>query len=243
MPDVVILCYHAVSPTWEAALSVTPERFEHQIAHLLREGWQAVTFAEAALAPSARRTLAITFDDAFASVKRYAAPILERHGVPATVFAPTAYMDGGQRLTWPGVEHWQHTASADESVAMDWNDLAHLIHLGWEIGSHTRTHPRLTSLDDATLTHELEVSREELADHLGRDCQTIAYPYGDVDARVVEGTRSAGYLAGAALSSRLTRGGPHVQPRLGIYHGDSWSRFRRKTARPMRELRASRLWP
>ncbi len=243
MPEVIVLCYHAVSPTWEAGLSVTPDELERQVAHLLRRGWRPVTFAEAALAPSARRTLSITFDDAFASVKRYAAPILARRGVPATVFAPTAYMDGGRRLTWPGVEHWQQTGSADELQAMDWNDLKQLAELGWEIGSHTRTHPHLTSLDDARLTFELEASRGELSDRLGRSCQTIAYPYGSVDAHVVEVTKRAGYLAGAALSSRLEPLGPHRQPRVGIYHRDSWSRFRLKIAWPMRELRASRLWP
>ncbi|MDQ2759226.1 MAG: polysaccharide deacetylase family protein [Actinomycetota bacterium] len=243
MPDVLVLCYHAVSPGWTADLSVTPDQFERQIAYLLRRRWRPVTFAEAALEPPARRTLAITFDDAFASVKEHAAPILARGGIPATVFAPTGYMDGGKRLTWPGVDHWQQTSSADELAAMDWDDLTHLAELGWEIGSHTCTHPHLRSLDDATLTLELRASREQLADHLGRECQTIAYPYGDADTRVLEAASSAGYLAGAGLSSRLERRKPHLQPRVGIYHNDSGSRFQLKTARPMRELRATQLWP
>lgn len=243
MPDVVVLCYHAVSPTWEAALSVTPDELERQVAHLLRRHWRAVTFAEAALAPPARRTLAITFDDAFASVKEYAAPILARHGVPATVFAPTAYMDGGSPLAWPGVAHWQQTASSGELAAMDWDDLKQLAELGWEIGSHTRTHPRLTQLDDASLTLELEASRADLSERLGRSCRTIAYPYGDVDARVATRTQGAGYLAGAALRRRLQRLGPHLVPRIGIYNHDSGVRFQLKASRPIRELRASRLWP
>lgn len=243
MPDVVILCYHAVSPTWEASLSVPPDQFERQVTHLLRRGWRPVTFTEAVLSPPARRTLAITFDDAFASVKEYAVPVLGRHGLPATVFAPTAYMDGGRRLAWPGVEHWQRTVSSGELAAMDWDDLNQLAELGWEIGSHTRTHPRLTLLDDTSLTLELEGSRAELTDRLPTGCHTIAYPYGDVDERVATRARAAGYLAGAALSRRPVRLGPHQQPRVGIYHGDSWWRFRLKASRPMRELRASRLWP
>jgi peptidoglycan/xylan/chitin deacetylase (PgdA/CDA1 family) len=243
MPDVVVLCYHALSPSWDAELSVTPGEFERQIDHLLRRGWRAVTFAEAVLAPPVRRTLSITFDDAFASVKRYAVPILARHGVPATVFAPTAYMDGEARFAWPGVEHWQRTPSAGELDALDWDDLGELAELGWEIGSHTRTHPHLTQLDEPTLQRELEASREEVEGHLGRACDTIAYPYGDVDARIVEAARRAGYRAGAALSGALTRLGPHRYPRVGIYHGDSWPRFQLKAARPMRMLRATRLWP
>jgi peptidoglycan/xylan/chitin deacetylase (PgdA/CDA1 family) len=243
MPDVIVLCYHAVSPTWDAELSVTPDDFERQVGHLLRRGWRAVTFAEAVLAPPAPRTLSITFDDAFASVKRYAVPILARYGAPATVFAPTAFMDRGGPLLWPGIEQWQRTSSAGELDAMDWADLGALAELGWEIGSHTRTHPHLTQLDDAALHQELEASREELNDRLHRSCDTIAYPYGDVDARVVGAARSAGYGAGAALSSALTPLGPQRHPRVGIYHDDSWRRFQLKAARPMRRLRATRLWP
>lgn len=243
MPDVLVLCYHALSPTWEADLSVTPEFFERQVDCLLRRGWRPVTFAEAALGAQGRRTVAITFDDAFRSVKEYGLPILERRGVPATVFAPTAFLDGARRLAWPGVEHWQQTASADELMAMDWNDLTQLAELGWEIGSHTRTHPRLTQLDDDGLTLELEASRTELSDRLGTTCRTIAYPYGDVNAHVVEMTKRAGYVAGAALSRRLDSLGPHRQPRVGIYHRDSGARFRLKIARPTRAVRASGLLP
>src|ERR1035441_2038390 len=108
MPDVLVLCYHAVSPTWNSDLAVMPEEFERQIKYLTHQGWQFLTFTEAALFPPVRRTLAITFDDAFASVKEYAAPILARHGVPATLFAPTDYMTGGRQLSWPGIEHWRH---------------------------------------------------------------------------------------------------------------------------------------
>lgn len=243
MADVLVLCYHAISPTWEAELSVTPEQFEHQVEYLLRRRWRAVTFAEAALAPPARRTLSITFDDAFASVKEYAAPILVRLGAPATVFAPTAYLDGETRIAWPGVEHWQQSASADEMGAMDWDDLKQLTEIGWEIGSHTRTHPRLTMLDDASLTLELEASRRKLSDRLGRTCQSIAYPYGDVDQRVVAQAQGAGYLAGAALSRSMQRLSPLLVPRVGIYHDDGWSRFQLKVSWPVRALRASKLWP
>jgi peptidoglycan/xylan/chitin deacetylase (PgdA/CDA1 family) len=239
--DVLVLCYHAVSPSWEASLSVTPDDLERQVAFLLSHGWRATTFSEAALNPSAPRTLAITFDDAFASVHAYAVPILARFGVPATVFAPTAHLRTGT-LAWPGIEHWRDTPRAGELKAMSWDDLGGLAELGWEIGSHTRTHPHLTQLDAESLALELEGSREDFVERLGRPSETIAYPYGDVDARVAQSAARVGYLAGAALSRRLERLGPHRHPRVGVYHEDSWWRFRLKAARPMRELRASRAW-
>jgi peptidoglycan/xylan/chitin deacetylase (PgdA/CDA1 family) len=240
--DQLVLCYHAVSPTWDAELSVTPEALERQIAFFTRRGWHATTFTAGVLNPDPGRTLAITFDDAFASVKHYALPILSELGVPATVFAPTAFLDGEPELRWAGVDHWGSSPHAAELAPMRWADLRELAEAGWEIGSHTRTHPHLTLLDDESLERELSESRDQCARRLGRACDSIAYPYGDVDDRVAAASRRAGYRAGAALSSSLERLGPLRHPRVGIYRADDWRRFRLKASRPMRGLRASRLW-
>jgi peptidoglycan/xylan/chitin deacetylase (PgdA/CDA1 family) len=242
MRDVLVLCYHAVSPSWEAVLSVTPTALDRHLAYLVNHGWRGTTFTEAVTGRSSGRVLAVTFDDAFRSVKDYAEPTLARHGLPATVFAPTEFMDGGAHLEWPGVAHWKSTSNAAELAAMDWNDLRRLADAGWEIGSHTCTHPRLTQLDDTSLTRELTNSLARCAEQLGRPCQSIAYPYGDVNGRVTAAAAAAGYITGARLSSDLCDAGPHLFPRVGIYHEDHWRRFRLKVARPMRQLRATSLW-
>ncbi len=82
-----MLCYHAVSPHLDGELSVTPDALERQLSLLISRGWLGATFTEAVLEP-AHRTLAVTFDDAFASVRSLAEPILSTLGIPATVFAP-----------------------------------------------------------------------------------------------------------------------------------------------------------
>ena len=81
MHDRLVLCYHAVSPTWPADLSVTPANFERQLQILLGRGYRPVTFTEAVQSPTASRVVAITFDDGFASVHANAWPILRRLGV------------------------------------------------------------------------------------------------------------------------------------------------------------------
>lgn len=241
MTDVLVLCYHAVSPSWTAALSVTPDALERHLSLLVRRGWRSTTFSEAVLDPPAGRALAVTFDDAFASVGKLAEPILSSLGLRATVFAPTAFMTRRQPLQWD--DAWQRTPATDELTCMDWDDLGELADRGWEVGSHTRTHPLLTTLGDDALRHELEASLQECHEHLGRPCRSIAYPYGDVDARVVEHARQAGYVAGAALSSDQRCLGALEWPRVGIYHADLDRRFRLKMNPVMRRLRASRLWP
>lgn len=240
--DVLILCYHAVSPSWGASLSITPPAFERQIGHLLSHGWQTTTVTEAVTGTARGKILAVTFDDGFASVERYALPILSRLGAPATMFAPSAFMSGGATLSWPGIDHWQQTEHAVELAATDWAGLARLSARGWEIGSHTRTHPRLTRLDDASVARELTESRTEFGDHLKVPCSSTAYPYGDVDARVIAAARAAGYVCAVRLSSNLKQRGDLCAPRVGIYNGDDWQRFLTKIARSVRILRASRLW-
>jgi peptidoglycan/xylan/chitin deacetylase (PgdA/CDA1 family) len=240
--EVLVLCYHAVSDSWHASESVTPHALERQLSYLRRRGWRAATFAEAVLDPPAPRTVAITFDDAFTSVKRYALPILSELGLTATVFAPTEYVTSEKRCTWSGLESWAGTPHAGELAPMSWQDLGELADASWEIGSHTCTHPHLTRLDDASLRRELVHSREESVRHLGRPFQTIAYPYGDVDDRVADFARRAGYRAGAALSSHLRDLGPYRWPRTGIYQLDAFWRFLLKTAPTVRRVRATRVW-
>src|SRR5688572_25810737 len=106
--DVLVLCYHAVSETWPAALSVTPEAFGRQVGRLLARGYQGCTFTEAVSDPPARKALAVTFDDAFLSVKDHALPILRDLGVPGTVFVPTRFPEerSGEAMSWPGIDRW-----------------------------------------------------------------------------------------------------------------------------------------
>ncbi|MGO9821108.1 MAG: polysaccharide deacetylase family protein [Solirubrobacteraceae bacterium] len=242
MAEVMVLCYHGVSETWDAREAVTPDELERQLAYLVRQGWRAATFGHALQDPPAARTVAITFDDALISVKRLAFPILTRLGLTATVFAPTEYVSSGERCTWDGLHRWAGTAQADELSPMSWGDLGELAESSWEIGSHTCTHPHLTELDDAALLRELEESREAAVERLGRPLETIAYPYGEVDDRVAEFAGRAGYTAGAALSSHLRELGRYRFPRTGIYRRDVTWRFLIKTAPATQRLRASRLW-
>lgn len=235
--DRIVLCYHAVSPTWQCSLAVTPERLERQLASLVRRGWVGTTFSQMALEAPGPRTLAVTFDDAFASVIELAFPILRELGLPATVFAPTEFMASRQRLSWPGIDHWADTPDGRELTSMDWDDLGTLAESGWEVGSHTRTHPHLSQLDDERLADELAGSRADCGDRLGRECTSIAYPYGDVNQRVAGRARELGYRAGGALGRSLRRSDPHREPRIGIYNIDTAWRFRLKMAAPSRRMR------
>ncbi|HET7313108.1 polysaccharide deacetylase family protein [Salinisphaera sp.] len=61
------------------------------------------------------------------------------------------------------------------------------------IGAHTASHPDLRYCTDTELVDELVDARRELESWLGRAVDTLAYPFGDTDARVRRAAARAGY--------------------------------------------------
>ncbi|HKH40976.1 MAG TPA: polysaccharide deacetylase family protein [Solirubrobacterales bacterium] len=228
----LVVCYHAVSREWRAELAVSPEQLEDELRYLLGRGFDPVTFTKAVAGSEPGRVMAVTFDDAYRSVYEAARPILERLGVPGTVFVPTSFPSSRAPMSWPGIDGFVHGPSAAELVPASWDELRTLSRSGWEIGSHTRSHPHLPRLGDAELTRELEESRRECESHVGAPCTAIAYPYGDTDERVARTAAAAGYAAGAALYEPLMRkstlSDPMRWPRLVFNRRDGRLRARVK---------------
>jgi peptidoglycan/xylan/chitin deacetylase (PgdA/CDA1 family) len=242
MGDVLVLCYHAVSERWPAVFALSAERIERQVTALLGKGYVGATFRDAVLNPPAARTLAVTFDDAFRSVHAKAGPVLRSLGVPGTVFVPTALVGGEGPMAWSGTDRWLNTPYEDELQPMSWDELGELSELGWELGSHTRTHPRLPTLDRESLRDELEGSRSDLEQRIGIPCGSIAYPYGNHDPVVVAATRDAGYSAGGALAGEVQRADPLLVPRVGLYQRDGSARFRTKVSPATRRFQMTPAW-
>jgi peptidoglycan/xylan/chitin deacetylase (PgdA/CDA1 family) len=240
--ELLVLCYHAVSDDWPSRLAVTTDQLRAQLTELVEAGYHGQTFAEAIAHASEDKRLVVTFDDGYESMLTHALPVLEELGLPATVFVPTDFPGQREYLSWPGIEEWLDSPHREELRPLDWDQLAELVRHGWEIGSHTCSHPHLTELDDEQLASELRESRREITARLG-SCQTIAYPYGDVDERVVLAARDAGYAGGAALPDQFYPPRRLAWPRVGIYRGDTLRRYRAKVSPGMRRLRGTAAWP
>lgn len=228
---IVVLGYHALSESWPEETSVSPDRFQAQVESFLRRGYRGATFTEALTAPPARKVLAVTFDDGATSVRRFALPLLEALGVPATMFVPTAYPDAGRPMDWKGLDRWVGGPYEPELECMSWAQLRDLAERGWEIGSHTRTHPLLSSLDDERLELELAGSKRDCEQQLGQLCVSLAYPYGEADARLARAARAAGYMTAATLPVAPATPLPLLWPRVGVYRGDSARRLRLRASR------------
>ncbi len=244
MSDALVLCYHGVSEDWPADFSISPARLAGQVRWFLSRGYRPATFTSAVRQTAGGPVLAVTFDDAYRSVAELAAPVLTELGVPATVFAPTGFVEDPEPRGWEGTSEWAGTRWRDELAVMGWGELGRLAEAGWEIGSHTRTHPWLTRIGADALRDELEGSRVAIQDNLGRACVSLAYPYGSLDARVAEAARAAGYLAaGGLLPGRVSTRDPLRFPRISVGRGWSDETVRRRARPWQRRLQASRAWP
>ena len=160
-------------------------------------------------------------------------------GLPGTVFVVTDFADSDQPLSWDGIDHWVGGEHDPELRGMSWPELQRLEQAGWEIASHTLTHPHLTTLGDDALARELHQSRAACERALGHPVTSIAYPYGSVDERVKRATAAAGYKAGGSLPPLMGPRDALDWPRIGIHRQDSFSRFKIKASPSVRHMRTA----
>jgi peptidoglycan/xylan/chitin deacetylase (PgdA/CDA1 family) len=194
-PDgsVLVLAYHAIDAEWRSPMSVSEHIFRHQIEYLAERGYRGVTCADIEarrLRRASDRLVAVTFDDAFKSVRR-AVRVLHDVGWAATVFVPTWFPDNDADIEWYGCDN-DAGVPPNARCGMRWNDLRALAAAGWEVGSHGVHHRASTALSDQDLADEFGRSRRRVADEIGR-CTSLAYPYGVADDRVARAAQRAGY--------------------------------------------------
>lgn len=212
-----ILCYHKVDTRFELGFTqLEPRVFRRQMETLVRLGYRSLGSAELLAPPPAgegERRVAITFDDGYASLSRFALPILADLGLQALVFVITDYV--GRENTWDVQYGWRRFAH------LDWDELGRWSERGIEVHSHGATHARLTWLRDVEAADELARSRAAIQARLGRSPAGISYPFGSVDDRVRTLAAQAGYALGFAGPSE--RGSDPLRlRRLPVYGWDTF---------------------
>lgn len=208
---VPILMYHVISKApvgvANAELWVDEDVFAEQMRALHAAGYEAITLQQAwdgweRGGPLPRKPIVLSFDDGYLSHYTHAKPVL-------------------RELGWPGVLYL--TIKAIGPGGLTEHQLRSLIKAGWELDSHTLSHPDLTALDDATLAHELSHSRRELQRRFGVPANFFAYPAGRYDARVQAATAAAGYTAATTVEEGIAsrRDDPFALHRVRVNASDT----------------------
>jgi peptidoglycan/xylan/chitin deacetylase (PgdA/CDA1 family) len=208
---VPVLMYHVIGTPPPSApypeLFVSRPLFAAQIAALARAGYHAVTLdrvwrAWHGRAPLPPRPVVLTFDDGYRGDFGAAMPILRRHSWPGVLNLLVANL---HRHGW-GLKAWQ---------------VRRMIRNGWEVDSHTLTHPDLATLSPAQLWHEVHGSRAALRRLFHVPVRFFCYPAGAFDAAVIAAVRRAGYLgATTEIPGRAQRSRPYTLARIRVAGGE-----------------------
>jgi peptidoglycan/xylan/chitin deacetylase (PgdA/CDA1 family) len=159
----------------------------------VRRSVRSVLFARTVAMANRRAIVSFTFDDFPRSAVANGARLLEEHGTRGTFYVTGSYC--GSVIA----DVAQYSAE----------DLASLAVAGHEIGCHTFTHPRVSTLSARALNAEIERNAAFVARHLpGLALRTFAYPFGD-----------ASFAATMRLQSRFA-GCRSIEPGLNVGSAD-----------------------
>jgi peptidoglycan/xylan/chitin deacetylase (PgdA/CDA1 family) len=88
-------------------------------------------------------------------------------------------------------------------IMMTWEEVRQLRQAGFYVGSHTHTHPILANIEtEEEIDFELRHSAERIAKETGEISQSISYPIGSYDQRVMKIARDCGYNFGLAVEQK-----------------------------------------
>jgi peptidoglycan/xylan/chitin deacetylase (PgdA/CDA1 family) len=220
---VPVLMYHAIGNPPAGApypeLFVPAPAFRAQMAALAHAGYHPITLGRLwaawhGRAPLPPKPVVLTFDDGYRGDYYQAMPALHRRGWPAVLNLLVANL---HRRGW-GLKTWM---------------VRRMIANGWEVDSHTLTHPDLTTLPPAQLRREVVGSRTVLRRLFHVPVDFFCYPAGAFDPQVEAAVRRAGYLAATTeLPGRADPGQGDALHRIRVDGGETTAALLESLAAP-----------
>ena len=140
----------------------------------------------------------LSFDDGFKNNITNAIPILDKYDVPAIFFIPTSLIGSN----WEQAREFclNRTNYGGVIEFLKWSDVLDMVSLGYEIGSHTSSHLRLSNIstNKKRLLFEIEKSKLVIEKEIKIPCKYISWPFGllsDIDQLSIEVIKQTGYEA------------------------------------------------
>jgi peptidoglycan/xylan/chitin deacetylase (PgdA/CDA1 family) len=224
-PGVVVLIYHRVGGGSGLEVDLPVDVFAAQIELLAGEG-RVVTLDDALAAldapapPPGPDPVVVTFDDGTADFAEHAMPVLARHGVPATLYVATSFVEDQQPFPANG-------------TPVSWGALGDAVATGLlTVGSHTHTHALLDRLAPELVDDELARSVDLIGSRLGVDAVHFAYPKANAGSPAAERAVRARFRSAALAGTRPNPYGhtdPYRLSRSPIQVADGMEWFRRKS--------------
>jgi len=199
----VILLYHRFDDDRVAALNTTSEQLATQMAEFKSGGHAVLPLSEIMAAmrsgrPLPDKAVAITMDDAAASVYSRAWPVLQAAGLPFTLAIATDDIDRGG----PDV--------------MSWNQIRELVAAGAGIASQGAARLHMAKAGPEAVAADLARARARFEQELGHAPTLLVWPWGEASAEAIQVVREAGMVAafGQHSGAVWAKADPYYLPRF-----------------------------
>jgi peptidoglycan/xylan/chitin deacetylase (PgdA/CDA1 family) len=184
--QIVILCYHSFADnSWFHR--VHHSDFQDQI-KFMKSKYQPVTLNQiyqhlSGVEKISRPSFAITFDDGYQSVMNVT-EFLKKQGISPTLFV----------LTNPG-DADRNQLGTNEEFLND-SEIQILQNSGWEIGSHSSTHPDFWKLDKNEIDEEIKNDK-----HFA----SFSYPRGRYNSEIISKLKKSGYKMAVSMDDEFLK--------------------------------------
>jgi len=243
-----ILAYHRVCQLprekWIEQNNVLPAAFEEQMRYLKEADYNVITLSDLVRLCNSEehftpRTVVLTFDDGYVNTYQVAYPIMKDYGFLPTVFIIADLLEIDGSLGWPRSNSGSQLVTKQNDLVREYlniDELTSMSNQGVEIGSHSKTHQNLVSLDENDLEMEVLSSRQTLSKRLGTRVQHFCYPFGliteskEKTSRIIEVIRRSGYASACCGRIGAVRKNSNVYllKRIPVYEQDRLVDFKAK---------------
>lgn len=190
-----ILMYHYIRNYNDPAdqvgtnLSISPTTFEKQLKYLKDSGYQTINLEQlASIYQNKTKTpdkpIILTFDDGYDDAYTNAFPALVKHNFIGVFYIITSQMGKSQRMT------------KDQIIELD--------KAGMIIGSHSSTHPNLSTLSQDSAKTQINDSKSTLEQFLDHPIYDFCYPSGKYNDTLISLLKSAGYKTAVTTQNGIS---------------------------------------
>ena len=167
-----VLMYHNVSTGMADGLNIPADKLELQFMYLQEKGYSSLSLKQVSRLMTEggrlpKKSVMLTFDDAFESIETLLLPLLERYGFTAVIFVPVAFI--GKTNIWDEGKLPILTSDSLQKISRN----PHI-----EIGLHSFLHRSYNDMDLEDMKDDLQNCRQSLEYYKIPYINALAYPYG-----------------------------------------------------------------
>lgn len=231
--EVPVIMYHRVINNAENegvyGTYIYEDMFKKHLQYLKDKNYTVITFKDLDKIgwrnrfEKGKKYIILTFDDGYKDNYDLAFPILKEFNFKATIFLMGS-------LTY---NEWDVKAGGERKFSlMSVEMIKEMQDYGIEFGAHTFNHPKLNTLSNEEIEHQIVDVKKLLEEKIGKEIITFAYPYGILNDYAKEMAKKADYTFALATDSGSVCLSDDLYQirRIAIFPNTNLFSFKRKVA-------------